>query len=258
MPVTTDNIPRPEELSQWPYLKNVQLPYIRAEVELLIGTNAPKVMEPWEIVNSQDDCPYAVKTLLGWIVNGPLRGVQTTGNAETSVYVNRISVANLEKLLISKYNQEFSEVTSEEKKELSMEDKTFLYIVNESAVLQDNHYSLKLPFKEEHSMMPNNQHIAEQRLLILKRKFKNSEQYQQEYIKFMNEILERNYAEEVPPKEVKPSEGSTWYIPHHGLYHPKMKTLRVVFDCGATYKGTSLNSERLQGPDLISPLIGVL
>ncbi len=174
MPVTTDNIPRPEELSQWPYLKNVQLPYIRAEVELLIGTNAPKVMEPWEIVNSHDDGPYAVKTLLGWVVNGPLRVGQTTGNAETSVYVNRISVANLERLLISQYNQEFSEVTSEEK-ELSMEDKKFLEIVNESVVLQDNHYSLKLPFKEEHSMMPNNRHIAEQRLLSLKRKFKNSE-----------------------------------------------------------------------------------
>ncbi len=42
------------------------------------------------------------------------------------------------------------------------------------------------------------------------------------------------------------------------MYHPKKKTLRVVFDCGATYKGTSLNSELLQGPDLTSPLIGVL
>ncbi len=51
----------------------------------------------------------------------------------------------------------------------------------------------------------------------------------------MNAILERNYAEEVPPKEVKPSEGSTWYIPHHGVYHPKKNTLRVVFDCGAAY-----------------------
>ncbi len=130
MPVTTDNIPRPEELSQWPYLQNVQLPYIRANIELLIGTNAPKVIEPWEIINSQDDGPYAVKTLLGWVVNGPLRGGQMTGNAETSVYVNRISVANLEKLLISQYNQEFIEVTSEEKKELSMEDKKFLKIVN--------------------------------------------------------------------------------------------------------------------------------
>lgn len=122
--------------------KEVQLPYISAKVELLIGTNAPKLMEPWEIVNSQDDGPYAVKTLLGWVVNGPLRGGQMTENVETPVYVNRISVASLEKLLISQYNQEFSEVTSEEKKELSMEDKKFLKIVNESAILQDNHYSL--------------------------------------------------------------------------------------------------------------------
>ncbi|XP_048011443.1 uncharacterized protein LOC125244827 [Megalobrama amblycephala] len=107
-------------------------------------------------------------------------------------------------------------------------------------------------------MMPNNRRIAEQRLLSLKRRFKTSEQYRQEYVKFMNEILERNYAEEVPLEELEPSEGSTWYIPHHGVYHPKKKTLRVVFDCGATYKGISLNSKLLQGPDLTSSLIGVL
>lgn len=35
-------------------------------------------------------------------------------------------------------------------------------------------------------------------------------------------------------------------------------TLRVVFDCGATFHGTSLNAELLKGPDLTSTLIGVL
>lgn len=106
--------------------------------------------------------------------------------------------------------------------------------------------------------MPNNRRIAEQHLLSLKRKFKTSEQYRQEYVKFVNEILERNYAEEVPLEELATSEGSTWYIPHHGVYHPKKKTLRVVFGYGATYKGISLNSKLLQGPDLTSSLIGVL
>ena len=52
--------------------------------------------------------------------------------------------------------------------------------------------------------------------------------------------------------------GRTWYIPHHGVYHPKKNTLRVVYDCGAVYQGTSLNSELLQGPDLTNSLVGVL
>ena len=47
-------------------------------------------------------------------------------------------------------------------------------------------------------------------------------------------------------------------MPHHGGYHPKKLKLRVVFDCGATYGGASLNAELLQGPDLTSSLIGVL
>ena len=34
--------------------------------------------------------------------------------------------------------------------------------------------------------------------------------------------------------------------------------LRVVFDCGAEYQGTSLNARLFQGPDLTNSLIGVL
>ena len=43
-----------------------------------------------------------------------------------------------------------------------------------------------------------------------------------------------------------------------GCFTLKKLKLRVVFDCGATYGGASLNAELLQGPDLTSSLIGVL
>ncbi len=49
-----------------------------------------------------------------------------------------------------------------------------------------------------------------------------------------------------------------FYIPHHGVYHPKKQKLRVVFDCTASFQGRSLNSELLQGPDLTNTLVGVL
>ncbi|KAK5928662.1 hypothetical protein CgunFtcFv8_013710 [Champsocephalus gunnari] len=45
---------------------------------------------------------------------------------------------------------------------------------------------------------------------------------------------------------------------HHGVYHPKKKKIRVVFDCAATFQGTSLNAQLLQGPDLTSTLVGVM
>ena len=50
-----------------------------------------------------------------------------------------------------------------------------------------------------------------------------------------------------------------WYIPHHSVYHQeKLDKIRVVFDCSAQYRGTSLNSELFQGPDLTNSLVGIL
>lgn len=47
-------------------------------------------------------------------------------------------------------------------------------------------------------------------------------------------------------------------VPHHRVYHPKKKKIRVVFDYSASFQGVSLNGQLLQGPDLKSTLTGVL
>lgn len=74
----------------------------------------------------------------------------------------------------------------------------------------------------------------------------------------MRELLERGYAIRVPEEQLDSNNGRVWFIPHHGVYHPKKKKLRVVFDCTALYQGVPLNNELLQGPDLTNTLIGVL
>ncbi len=98
MPVHSGNIPKQKDLQGWPYLKHVNLPDIDSDIELLIGINAPRVMEPIQVIRSVDNGPYAIKTRLGWTVNGPLRG--DGGNRSSSKYpdvtINRISVSNLE------------------------------------------------------------------------------------------------------------------------------------------------------------------
>ncbi|GFR79488.1 Non-LTR (Long terminal repeat) retrotransposon and domain-containing protein [Elysia marginata] len=70
-------------------------------------------------------------------------------------------------------------------------------------------------------------------------------------------ILERGDAERVPDDEVEAT--TRWYIPHHGVYHPKKPgKIRVVFDCSARHLGICLNDLLLQGPDLVNALSGVL
>lgn len=70
IPVNKSNVVDQKDLRKWKYLDVVNIAKLDAEVELLIGTNVPKLLEPWEIINNEGQGPYAVKTLLGWVING--------------------------------------------------------------------------------------------------------------------------------------------------------------------------------------------
>lgn len=65
IPATKDNIPTEQDLRERPYLKEVELEPINASIGLLIGANAPRVLEPWKVIDSEGNGPFAVKTLLG-------------------------------------------------------------------------------------------------------------------------------------------------------------------------------------------------
>lgn len=70
----------------------------------------------------------------------------------------------------------------------------------------------------------------------------------------MEKMLEAGHAEKALMQHEL-----AWYIPHHGVYHPKKpKKLRVVFAHSAEFQGQSLNCHLLQGPNLTNSLVGVM
>lgn len=111
IPVSKDHIPQQEEVDQWPHLKGVQVPCINAEIGLLIGTNVPKALEPQGIIHNVNEGSYAVRTALGWMVNGPLRegNCNLTKERVIQVYSNRISVSRLEDLWSQQFKYDFPE-----------------------------------------------------------------------------------------------------------------------------------------------------
>ncbi|CAL9682043.1 unnamed protein product [Knipowitschia caucasica] len=259
MPVHRGNIPQAKDLQRWPHLRHIQIPEIEADVDLLIGTNVPQALEPWEVVRTVNGGPYAVKTILGWTVNGPLRGdCQMDKQIQPHVSVNRISVARLDELWEKQLKIDFPEAKQDEQHGLSKEDERFVESVSHSVNHIDGHYSIGLPVKRRYLKMPNNKTVAEQRAIGLKKRLSKDSSFRSDYVKFINEMLKNGYAEKVTAEQLRRSDGRVWYIPHHGVYHPKKKKLRVVFDGGATFQGVSLNSHLLQGPDLTSQLVGVL
>ena len=75
--------------------------------------------------------------------------------------------------------------------------------------------------------------------------------------KAMDTMISSSYAEEVPHAE--PPSGRTWYLTHHDVYSPaKPDKVRVVFDCAAHSRGSSLNDRVYQGPKLTTLLNVVL
>lgn len=259
MPVNRANIPTNKDLMKWPYLRHLSLPQIEAGIELLIGTNVPKAMEPMEVIRSEDNGPYAIRTVLGWTVNGPLTGNSGQANyCEQPVTVNRVSIVNLDQLWQQQFKMDFPESSVEEQVGPSREDLRFMDLVTKSVKHIEGHYHVALPLKNPDISMPNNKKVVEQRLYHLKRRLQRDPQLHKEYNSFITDLLAKGYAERIPDGDLDRSDGKVWYLPHHGVRHPTKGKLRVVFDCGATYKETSLNDQLLQGPDLTSSLIGVV
>lgn len=151
------------------YLDDVKIPKLDAEVELLIGTNAPKLLEPSEIISGEDQGPYAVKTLLRWVINGFVKEADDGWKIGfQSVTANRISVSKLEELLVAQYNHDFSEKTSDDDFKISREDQRFMEIMDQSISIENGHYCIDLPFRKDDVIMPNNRCLVGQRLMNLK------------------------------------------------------------------------------------------
>ena len=138
---------------------------------------------------------------------------------------------------------------------LSVDEKRFLEIMENECSMENGHYVLPLPFKSE-TDMPNNRYVAEKRLDYLKRKFAKDSNFFEDYKGFINKLIDKGHAVK---SSQPPPPGKTWYLPHHGVYHPqKPGKIRVVLNCGAEFKGQSLNKQLLSGPDLTNQTVGVL
>lgn len=117
---------------------------------------------------------------------------------------------------------------------------------------------MKMPFRKEQLTLPNNLSMVKQRLLGLKAKFRRDELFHKEYTSFFSDFIQKGYAEKVPQHQLDGENEKVWYIPHHGVHHPRKGALCDVFDCFSEFKGATFNSHLLQGPNLTSSLLGVL
>lgn len=270
IPVTDRQIPTPGMVQRWQHLHEIAklIPEFQPDLEigLLIGSNCPVALEPLEVVPSRGEGPFAMRLRHGWTLNGPLCISNTSQSDITCHRITLRETNDTVKEVISPeaigrmFEMDFNDhKVGPDERSFSQEDKKFLTKMDNGIRLTKGHYETPLPFRNPEMILPNNRNQVLKRALWQKKKMQRDTKYHRDYSNFMNEIIWKGYARKIPENEVRPASGQVWYIPHHGVYHPKKpEKIRVVFYCSADYAGTSLNKLLLQGPDLTNSLIGVL
>ena len=239
-----------------------------------------QIIVSYSQLSSQHGGPYAFKTLLGWCVVGPM----SNQNKVEKFGCNRIMVTSvdtmkaknhfftvptevketsIESMLEKIYKNDFVEPELQycankinlNYDNLSNNDRKFLELMGKEAVKIDGHYQVPLPLKDEEAVLSDNKMAAMKRMQSLKKKFEKDEQLYNQYRCFMSDLIDKGYARKC---DKKGTEGKTWYVPHHAVFHPRKGKIRVVFDYSSQYKGTSINQNLLSGPDLTNQLVGVL
>ena len=141
----------------------------------------------------------------------------------------------------------------------SIKDKRFFQIM--TAGMHKNQLgNWEAPPPLDEVNLPDNREQCLRRLLSLKsRKACKDKRARENYIVFVQKILESQHASRVPDNEVTPTPGKVMYLQHFDVYHyKKLDQVRLVFDFSALYNSQCLNKTFLQGPDQLSSLIGVL
>lgn len=242
-------------MSKYPHLNGIELPKIDACIGLLIGNDVPKALEPKEIRECNGQGPYAVRTVFGWTINGPL---ERKGNSARTA--NFIRADNEFSQQFAKFcNLEFSDSVYDKDPGMSKEDLHAMNIMEQSVKLKEGHYEIALPWRNVPPNLPDNRPLAEHRLKLLRRRLLKNQELLLKYSSFMEDLVKNGHARKVPQDRLTHPVGAVWYLPHHPVLNPnKPDKVRVVFDCAAKHQGTSLNDQLLQGPDLTNNLVGVL
>ena len=242
------------DLKGYPHLADIPINSIKGDirVDVLIGMDHGQALMPLEVRSSADKRqPYAVRTLFGWCLNGPLPG----GNGG-DVTANFVKVEQINNDLVNLWNIERE--IDDETKSWSCEDHQVVDLWEKEMAFKDGHYYLPIPWRNGTPNLPCNRRSAVSRLHSLVKRLKHTNEFDK-YEEKLLEMVSKGYAEEVPNEELNVNDGSVWYLPHHGVRSAsKPGKLRIVFDCAAKHAGVSLNGECFQGPDLISKLLHVI
>ena len=140
----------PSEVELWSHMKDIPIAQDGDRVSILIGQDVPQALVPLEVRRGEENEPYAMRTALGWTVNGPL-GELVVEHEATCNFVN----------LEDRVARVLELDTVPDGHPMSAEDRQVMAQWDETTILENDHYIMEIPFKTGTPNLPDNRVLAE-------------------------------------------------------------------------------------------------
>lgn len=204
------------------------------------------------------DEPIMQKTMLGWILAGPV-------SSSVCSYFTRSFVTHVQSDNYSQSNVEFKIEKFWELEETSLRkplsaEGAFCEDHFEKNVRRDvdGRFIVSIPFKDSTQKLGNSRTNAERRFLSIENKFAKDRELHKRYSDFMHEYEELGHMSKL---DIVNDDIPHFYLPHHGVLKEQSLTtkLRVVFDASApSDTGFSLNNLQAVGPTVQDDLLSII
>ena len=148
--ISTANMAREEDISKYQHLCGIDLPVTgKNQVTILIGQDVPEALMPLEIKAGKPGEVYAVKTILGWTLNGPLgNGSSLQSFQASSSFISDDGNMLLEEQVHKFWKLEGTEYLHDDEKSMSINDQKALKTWQEGVCRDGDHYQLPIPFRK--------------------------------------------------------------------------------------------------------------
>lgn len=154
--------------------------------------------------------PTAVKTKLGWILNGMTNTVRHSNNV-----LSHISMAEIHESMKQFWEIDESTITS-------TLNEAELHFQSNIRRLDNGRYEVSLPFKNSEVNLGSSRKLALARLYQVENTLQKNPHKQQQYHSFMKEYLKLGHMKKI--KHENHNEG--YYLPHHDVWREESTTLQ--------------------------------
>ena len=254
-----DQIVELQELKdRYPHLRNLpDQSYNLNDVQVILGQDCYDIHHPFEFKKSEDKtAPWAVKSKIGWALNGPLPAKQAATLATTATSIADDKLANQ----LSKWWNIESYASNCDVTGHSKEEQRAIKTLEQTTRFNGERYEVGLLWREDEVKLPNNFYSAMGQLKSLERRLQKDEALKKRYQETIDTDVNAGYVRKVDQAELNETKDKLqWYLPHHPVINPhKPEKVRRVCNAAAKHQGVALNDKLLPGPDLLQSLIGII